>query len=98
MAILHRMRTPRLLSLLLLLKSSASANQPLDKPIQLFVVGSNSSSGGKLPPMHVRTLIEARDAIRALPTSARARGIVVNVAPGSHYAAHPDHAAVLALS
>ena len=53
--------------------------------IELFVVGG-SPAGGTLLPMHFRTLIEARDTIRALPRSAKARGVIVNVAAGNHHA------------
>jgi parallel beta-helix repeat protein len=60
----------------------------LPQAIELFVVGG--SPGAALPPMHFRTLIEARDAIRALPKSAKSRGVIVNVATGNHHTASPQ--------
>ena len=65
--------------------------------IELFVVGGSAS--GKLPPLHFRTLAEARDAVRALSRAAKSRGVIVNVAAGDHRADsdQASNAAVLAL-
>jgi hypothetical protein len=66
--------------------------------MELFVVGG--PQGVPLPPKHFRTLIEARDAIRAMPKRAMSGGVVVNVAAGDHQQAashQAGDAAVLAL-